>query len=311
MAERLIIALGGNAFATPDEPLTMAGQFRFAKELAQQLAPLFRGNRQIVMTHGNGPQVGQMLVRVEEALGKAYAVPLEVCVAESEGELGYVLQQSLYNVLRESGGAPRIAGVLTQVLVSADDPAFAVPTKPVGQFYSAEQAERLRERGFHVCEDAGRGYRRMVPSPRPLRIVESDVIDALLNLGVIVIGAGGGGIPVVERDGKLGGIEAVVDKDLASAVLGAALDARELLILTGVPCAYRDFGTAQQKPLRRLTVAEAGQLVEEGHFTPGSMQPKIEAASQFAQRPGCRAMICDPASAIAAMAGAAGTIIMD
>lgn len=307
--ERLVIALGGNAFATPGESLTMAGQFRFAELLAHHLAPLFRNDRQIVLTHGNGPQVGQMLVRVEEALGKAYAVPLEVCVAESEGELGYVLQQSVYNVLRATGGSPRIAGVLTQVVVAADDPAFALPTKPVGQFYSAEQAEQLRQRGFHVCEDAGRGYRRAVPSPRPLRIVETEVIDMLLKLGVIVIAVGGGGIPVMERDGQLAGVEAVVDKDLASAVLGAALGARELLILTGVPCAYRDFGTTRQTPLGRLTVAEAGQLLAEGHFAPGSMQPKVEAAIQFAQRPGCRAMICDSASAMAAMVGAAGTII--
>jgi len=311
MAERLVIALGGNAFVSPGEPLTMAGQFRFAEQLAHQLAPLFSSDRQIVITHGNGPQVGQMLVRVEESLGKAYAVPLEVCVAESEGELGYVLQQSLYNVLRVCGSSPRIAGVLTQVVVAADDPAFATPTKPVGQFYSAAQAAQLRERGFHVSEDAGRGYRRVVPSPSPLRIVETDIIDALLNLGVIVIGVGGGGIPVVQRDGKLAGVEAVVDKDLSSAVLAAALGARELLILTGVPCAYRDFGTSRQASLGRLTVAEAVQLVAEGHFAPGSMQPKVEAAIQFAHRPGCRAMICDPASAMAAMVGAAGTIITD
>jgi carbamate kinase len=311
MFKRLVIALGGNAFALPGEPLTMAGQFRFAEKLAHQLVPLFRSDRQIVMTHGNGPQVGHMLVRVEEALGKAYGVPLEVCVAESEGELGYVLQQSLHNVLRETGAWPRIASVLTQVVVAADDSAFVTPTKPVGQFYSAEQAVELRQRGFHVCEDAGRGYRRVVPSPHPLRIIESDVIDALLNLGVVVIGAGGGGIPVVEHAGKLEGVEAVVDKDLASAVLGSALDARELLILTGVPCAYRDFGTPQQKPLGHVTAAEARELMVAGHFAPGSMQPKIEAAVQFAQRPGCRAMICDPASAMAAMAGTAGTIIMN
>lgn len=310
MAPRLVIALGGNAFATPGEPLTMAGQFRFAERVARQLVPILRSDRQIVITHGNGPQVGQMLVRVEEALGKAYAVPLEVCVAESEGELGYVLQQSLYNVLRETGPAPCIAGVLTQVVVAADDPAFAAPTKPVGQFYSAEQAAQLRRLGFAVKEDAGRGYRRVVASPRPLRIVETGVIDALLSLGVIVIGAGGGGIPVVEQDGKLAGVEAVVDKDLASAVLAAALGAGELLILTGVPCAYRAYRTPQQSPLGRLTPAEASELLAGGHFAPGSMQPKIEAAIQFAQRPGCRAVICDPDSATAALAGTAGTIIM-
>jgi len=311
MPERLVIALGGNAFATPDTPLTMAGQFQFAERLARQIAPLFDGGRQIVITHGNGPQVGQMLVRVEEALGKAYEVPLEVCVAESEGELGYVLQQSLYNVLAEGDVSPRIASVLTQVVVAPDDPAFSAPTKPIGQFYSFEQAEQLRERGFVLHEDAGRGFRRVVASPRPIRIIEGGVVAALLELGVTVIAAGGGGIPVVERGAQLVGVDAVVDKDLTSALLGEALGARDLLILTGVPCAYRDFDTPEQQPLARITTSEARALRDAGHFAPGSMGPKIEAAIQFASRPGSRAIICNPDSAVSALAGECGTIIMD
>lgn len=309
MPDRLLIALGGNAFVTPDEPLSMAGQFQFAGQLAQQLAPLFTPDRQIVLTHGNGPQVGQMLIRVEQALGEAYAVPLEVCVAESEGELGYVLQQSLHNALRERQLEQPIAGILTQVVVDQGDPAFDNPSKPIGPFYDSEQAKQLMAEGLDVREDAGRGYRRVVPSPRPVRIVECNVIEALLEIGVIVIAAGGGGIPVFEEHGGLRGVEAVVDKDLSSALLGEALGADLLLILTGVPCAYRWFGTSRQEPILRATPAEAETLIAAGHFAPGSMLPKIEAASLFARKPPRRAVICDPASALDAIAGRAGTTI--
>lgn len=309
MPDRLLIALGGNAFVTPDEPLTMAGQFQFAGRLAEQLAPLLASERQIVITHGNGPQVGHMLIRVEEALGKAYAVPLEVCVAESEGELGYVLEQSLHNMLRERGIERPIAGVLTQVVVNHHDPAFNNPSKPIGPFYDAAQADRLKEEGFDVREDAGRGYRRVVPSPRPVRIVESDVIAALLELGVIVIAAGGGGIPVVEEVGRLVGVEAVIDKDLSSAVLAEALSVNLLLILTGVPCAYRWFGTDRQEPIVRAAPDEAESMLDEGHFAAGSMRPKIEAAIQFARTAGRKSIICDPPSALEAIKGRAGTTI--
>jgi carbamate kinase len=188
---RVIVVMGGNAFATPREPLTMAGQFRFAQEALSCLRPVLVSERQIVITHGNGPQVGHMLIRVEEALRKAFAIPLEVCVAESEGELGYVLQQSLYNLLAESGCKRPIASLLTQVVVDAADPGFQNPTKPVGPFYDSRRAAGLREKGFAVCEDGGRGFRRVVPSPFPQEIVEVAVIEQLVGAGLLVIAAGG------------------------------------------------------------------------------------------------------------------------
>lgn len=304
-----MVVLGGNAFARPGEPLTMAGQFAFAEVLFRRLLPLFASGRRIVITHGNGPQVGQMLTRVEAALGKAYALPLEVCVAESEGELGYVLQQSLLNVLRENGLDRPVVSLLTQVVVDEADPAFASPSKPVGVFYSAEQTQELRTQGFVLREDAGRGFRRVVPSPQPRTIIETQTIGQLIQTNVIVVAAGGGGIPVIERDGRLIGVEAVIDKDHTSTLLGELIDADEMLIVTGVPFAYRHFGTANEQPIVRVTPDEAESLIREGHFSAGSMLPKIEAAVRFARRPGTRAIICDIDSLPDAISGRAGTII--
>lgn len=304
-----VVVLGGNAFAKPGTPLTMAGQFAFAREVLSKLRPLLEGRSPVILTHGNGPQVGHILTRVEVALGQAYAIPLEVCVAESEGELGYVLEQTLQNLLSEWHSNRPIVTLLTQVVVDPADPAFANPTKPIGQFYSAGQADEMRQKGFIVREDAGRGFRRMVASPAPREIIEIDVLRMLLEAGVLVICGGGGGIPVVREAGRLRGVEAVIDKDLTSALLGAALGSRRMLILTGVPNAYRDFNTPKQQPLGRLRVAEAQQLLRDGHFAPGSMGPKIEAAVQFASRPGAAAIICDPAGLHEALRGNAGTII--
>jgi carbamate kinase len=307
--QRVVIALGGNAFATPGQPMTMAGQMHFARKALAQLVPLLGRETELLISHGNGPQVGHILTRVEESLGKAYAVPLEVCVAESEGELGYVLEQALYNVLAEYGIERPIASLLTQVVVDPADPAFANPTKPIGVFYRREQAEELSRRGFHVMEDAGRGYRRVVPSPQPLEIVEVDVLTQLLALGAIVIAAGGGGIPVVRRNGKLEGVEAVIDKDLTAALLADWLDAQLLVILTDVPCVYRFYRSANESPIRIITAAEVRQLIREGHFAPGSMLPKMEAAAQFVASYGRQAIVTNPASLAEALEGAAGTIV--
>ncbi len=304
-----VVALGGNAFAAPNKPLTMASQFEFAESALSQLHPLLGADTRLLIAHGNGPQVGHLLMRAEAALGKAYAVPLEVCVAESEGELGYVLEQSLYNVLAQRGSQRPIASLLSQVLVSADDPAFAHPTKPIGMFYDRSQAAELERHGFRMCEDAGRGYRRVVPSPSPREILGVDVVRALLDLGVIVIAAGGGGIPVIRRDGRLHGVAAVVDKDLTAALLADQIDARLLLILTDVPCAYRDFNTPHQRPIGRTSTRELAALGKAGHFAAGSMAPKIEAAIAFVSRPERRAVICNPDSLVAALAGAAGTVV--
>jgi carbamate kinase len=234
---------------------------------------------------------------------------LEVCVAESEGELGYVLEQSLYNVLSEIGCPRPIVSLLTQVVVDENDAAFENPTKPIGPFYDAAQAQPLREKGFHVMEDAGRGYRRVVASPRPREIVELDVIGRLLEMGVTVIAAGGGGIPVVRRHGRLQGVEAVIDKDLTAALIADRLNAELLIVLTGVPCAYRNFSTPRQEAIGRIRVDQARKLMAEGHFAPGSMGPKMDAAIQFVSKPNRRAIICDPPSLGEALQGRLGTVV--
>lgn len=304
---RVVVVLGGNAFVAPGRPLTIEGQIQFAGEAMTQLRPLLNDNVQLLISHGNGPQVGHILIRVEEALGKAYSIPLEVCVAESEGELGYVLELALHNVCTDLASTRHIAALLTQVVVAEDDPAFQNPEKPIGVFYSKSQAEELRQRGFAVAEDSGRGYRRVVPSPQPLEILELEVIRRLLEAGTLVIAAGGGGIPVIRRSGKLQGVEAVIDKDLTAALLADQVGADVLLILTDVPCVYENFGTAQQTPIARITRAEAQRLIAECHFAPGSMLPKMQAAVRFADRPGRRAIICGASALHSALLGEAGT----
>ncbi|MBK8936360.1 MAG: carbamate kinase [Polyangiaceae bacterium] len=306
---RVVVALGGNAFVEEGQKLTMAGQFRFAREALATLAPLFEPDVALAIVHGNGPQVGSMLVRVEESLGKAYALPLEVCVAESEGELGYVLAQSLRNVLSDRGAQRPVASILTQVLVDENDPAFLRPTKPIGPFYDASQADELRARGFTIVEDSGRGYRRVVPSPAPHAIIEADIVGVLLEAGAIVIAAGGGGVPVIRRGERLQGVDAVIDKDLTAALLAEAIGAETLLILTAVSNVYLRYRRPDQEALRRLTPLRARELLAEGHFGEGSMAPKIDAAARFAERTGRRAAITCPAFAEAALAGEAGTLI--
>jgi carbamate kinase len=310
MSKRAVISIGGNAFLKPGEPLTMATQFRVAADTLEALLELF-DSYQVVLTHGNGPQVGHMLIRVEEALGKAYAIPLEVCVAESEGELGYVLQQSLYNLLVGKKRHPRIAALLTQVLVDQEDSAFAHPTKPIGPFYDAVGAEALRERGFETVEDAGRGYRRVVASPEPKQILGIDMVEILLDAGATVITSGGGGIPVVDTPQGLKGVEAVVDKDAASALLGVALDAELLLLVTSVPCAYTDFGGPRQAAIGSIDIARARELLAAGHFAEGSMRPKVSAAVSFVAGRAATAVICNPENASEAAAGRAGTVLRD
>ncbi len=306
---RVVTVFGGNAFAGAGGQLTMRGQFEFAQGALKELTPLFSEDCQLLISHGNGPQVGHMLTRVEEALGKAYSIPLEVCVAESEGELGYVLQQSLYNMLLSEGISRPIVSLLTQVVVDEDDPAFLNPTKPIGPFFDQQRGQQMQDSGFAVVEDSGRGFRRVVPSPEPRRIVEIEVMEKLLEMGVIVVAAGGGGIPVVQRNGQLSGVEAVIDKDLTAAMIAEQLNAELLLILTGVPCAYRNFNADNQEAIGRIDTAQAKRLIEEGHFAPGSMLPKMEAALRFVTGGQRRAIICDPPSVQAALRGEAGTIL--
>ena len=306
----VMVVLGGNAFAGVDGPLTMDGQFQFARKIMHKLAPLFAGNRPVVITHGNGPQVGYMLARVAGTRDRAYEIPLGVCVAETEGELGYVLQQTLHNVLVEAGTTRRVVSLLTQVMVSEQDPSFRDPTKAVGSVCSQQEVQKLKAQGIAVREDVGRGPRRMVPSPVPIEIIETDIIRDLLAAGVVVVAAGGGGIPVVRSDGLLRGVDAVVDKDLASALLGEQLGATEMITITDVPCAYQNFLGESQVPIETIGLPDAQRLIAEGHFAAGSMRPKMEAACQFCRRPGTRAVICSPDNLEAALRGDAGTVIV-
>ncbi len=306
MLEKLAISLGGNAFTGANQAMTMAGQFAFAAATLEPLSRFLASDSQVLVTHGNGPQVGYILTRVEEALGKAYALPLEVCVAESEGEIGYVLQQTLHNLTR---GRRPVATLLTQVLVDENDPAFLNPTKPVGPWFELQQVATLEAAGVPLVYDSdGRG-RRVVPSPRPLSIVEVQVIRQMLELGVIVIAAGGGGIPVVERNGRLEGVEAVVDKDLATALLAVAVEADLLVLVTGVPGVYTNFLSDDACLLKHIHPDELEALASAGHFPPGSMGPKVEAAIGYVRATGKRAVICQPADLVQAIAGELGTII--
>jgi carbamate kinase len=263
------------------------------------LAPLL--GDPLVLTHGNGPQVGNELLRQERAADEAPPLPLWLAVAQTQAEIGALIEAEL----APAADKP-VACIVTHVVVAPDDPAFDRPTKPIGPFYSEERARELeRERGWALAADAGRGYRRVVPSPEPLEVIEIDAVRALVAAGVLAVACGGGGVPVVRRGDRLHGVDAVVDKDRASALLGAELDAMRLVILTGVPAVYRSFGTDAQQEVRELTVEDAQELAEE--LAAGSMRPKIEAAAQFVFDTDGEAIITDAASVEAALAGEAGT----
>lgn len=309
--EKVVLALGGNALIEPGKDATVQSQLARVRRAMRAILPLVAAENRIVLTHGNGFQVGNILIRVQEALGKAYSLPLEVCVAESQGELGYLIEQTLQNVLTGAGLRRPVVSVLTQILVDPKDPAFRRPTKPIGPFYTRAQARRLVQDGQRVVHQPGRGYRTLVASPDPLEIDDVEVLRWLLRRNAIVIAAGGGGVPVVRgRGGTLRGVPAVIDKDLASATLARAIRARHLVILTGEPCVYRNYRRAGQRPLRRLTIAAAERYAAEGHFPPGSMGPKIEAAIRFLQGGGRSALITSPVHLGRALAGGAGTTLV-
>ena len=298
-----VAALGGNAIVSPD------GVSVDLRRAPLALARLVALGWDLVVTHGNGPQVGQRLLETQAA-GNEHA-PLDVLVAETEGSLGYLLQQALGNTLREAGHPRTVAALVTQVVVAADDPAFRAPAKPVGPFYDAARGEALRrEKGWAMREDAGRGMRRVVPSPEPLEIVERRAIAALVAEGVVVIAAGGGGIPVVrDAQGRLRGVEAVVDKDRSSFLLARLLGADLLLILTGVAEVLLDFGLPSARPVRRLAVQDARERLARGEFAAGSMGPKVAAASDFAAATGRPAIITSAERVLDALVGTSGTVI--
>ena len=308
---KLVVALGGNALIRAGEAGTLEEQRRRISQAMAQTADLVTAGFAAVITHGNGPMVGHLLLQMECARATVPPMPLFMCDADSEGSLGYLIQQCLVNELHRRGKERRVATVITQVVVSPDDPAFRAPDKPIGPFYAAAEAARLRgERGWQLAEDAGRGWRRVVPSPRPLTIIEQDVISYLLQGGIVVIAAGGGGVPVIRRpDGDLQGVEAVIDKDRASAVLAREISADLLIFLTAVDYVYLDFLQPRQRPLTALTAAAAQRYLQDGHFAPGSMGPKIESALDFLSQGGQRVLITQPETLAAALEGRTGTHI--
>jgi carbamate kinase len=297
-----VVALGGNALMRPGERGTAAEQRANLREAAAALRPLL-AEPELVVTHGNGPQVGNALIRQERAAEEAPPLPLYLAVAQTQAEIGALIESELSPV----AGRPVVC-LLTHVLVAEDDPAFGQPTKPVGPFYDETEARELeRERGWQVIHDAGRGWRRVVPSPAPLEVVELDAIRSLLASGSIVVACGGGGIPATRRGEHLAGIDAVIDKDRASSLLARALAADRFVILTEVPAVYAGFGTDRQAELRELSVDEAEALVPE--LAAGSMRPKVEASVEFVRATGHEALITSPAALADALDGRSGTRI--
>jgi carbamate kinase len=307
MSKRVVVALGGNAILQPKQSGTSEIQFENVRNTCAQLADLITDGYQLIITHGNGPQVGNILLQNEEAKAVVPPMPLDICGSQTQGFIGYMIQQSMKNLLPHRN----VGTILTQVLVDANDPAFQHPTKPIGSFYTQEEADHLRaEKGYAMVEDSGRGWRRVVPSPDPKSIVEKELILALLEKDVLVIASGGGGVPVVsDTRGKLTGVEAVIDKDLAGQRLAMDVEADALMILTDVEAVAIHWGKPEQKFLGRLTVAEARKLMAEGHFKAGSMGPKVEAAVRFIEMGGEMSVIASLNNAADALAGRAGTVI--
>jgi carbamate kinase len=307
-----VIALGGNAILQPGQRGTFDEQMANVKTTCEQLTQMVEsGKYKIIITHGNGPQVGNILLQNETAKEVAAPMPLYVCGAESQGLIGYMMQQTLHNLLSEKGkGNIPIATVVTQVVVDKDDQAFQNPTKPVGPFYSEEEAKKLQsEKGYHIKEDAGRGWRRVVPSPDPIEIFEKEAIRQLVEARSIVIASGGGGIPVVKEGEKLVGVDAVIDKDLAGERLAVDVEAKIFLILTDVDEVKLNYKTPQERGISHMTVEEAKRYREEGHFAKGSMEPKVRAAIRFIEAGGEKAIITSLDKAVDALEGNAGTTI--
>jgi carbamate kinase len=306
-----VLALGGNALSRADEPATIVNQFRRARESMASVVMLASEGWRIVIVHGNGPQVGDSLLRNEVARRVVEPLPLGVLVAETAGWIGYMLQQSLQNALASGRVQREVVTLVTQTLVDRFDPALGTPTKPIGQPLTDDEAARLRESGRAVARDGAGAWRRMTTSPMPLAVVELPVVRRLLEQNTIVIAAGGGGPPVY-HDPILGleGVDAVVDKDRVSAVLARQLEADVLMILTNVEAVYEGWGTSSARPIRRMTVRRADAMIAEGAFDAGGMRPKVEAAAGFARSGDGRAIIAHLASGPAALRGETGTTIV-
>lgn len=314
MAERKIavVAVGGNSLIKDKAHQTVPDQYAAASESMTHIAGMIQAGWEVVVTHGNGPQVGFILRRSELSKHELHEVPLDYCGADTQGAIGYMFQQALYNEFHKRGMEKQAATVVTQVVVDRHDQAFENPSKPIGSFMEQAMAQQRAEaEGWSVVEDAGRGWRRVVPSPLPVRIVQRDAIDSLIHGGFVVIAVGGGGIPVVEDDqGNLAGVEAVIDKDFASALLASTLKANLFLISTAVPQIALNYNQPDQQWLERITVAEARQYMQQGHFAKGSMLPKVQAAINYLEAGGEEALVTDPENIERALAGETGTRIV-
>jgi carbamate kinase len=307
-----VVAVGGNSLIKDKAHQTVPDQYEAAAETMSHIGGMIQSGWEVVITHGNGPQVGFILRRAELALHELHTVPLDSCGADTQGAIGYMFQRALHNEFYRLGIDKQAATVVTQVLVDRDDPAFENPSKPIGSFMEEPAALKRRdEDGWAVVEDAGRGWRRVVPSPKPIRIIEKEAIQSLINQGFVVIAVGGGGIPVVEdADGQLVGVEAVIDKDFASALLATDIDADLFLISTAVEKVALNFNKPNQQWLDRITLAEAKQYLAEGHFAKGSMEPKIRAIIDYLEAGGKEALVTNPENIESALAGETGTRIV-
>ncbi len=309
MTKRAVIALGGNALIKPGQKGTIYEQFANTRETVKSIVKIIKDGWDVVLTHGNGPQVGAILLQNQAGRDLVPPMPLGICVAESQGLIGYMIQQCLSNALRKEGIKKDVVTIITQVLVDDNDPAFENPTKPIGPYFDEKQALKLLKDGYQMTKQKN-GWRIVVPSPDPKAIVEADVIKNLLDSGVIVIAAGGGGMPVVERKGwGLDGREAVVDKDLSAERLAEDIGANVLLILTDVPYVYLNYGSEGQRALKEVKLEEIRKYYEDGHFPAGSMGPKVLAAIRFLENGGERAIIADIDHAWEALKGETGTHI--
>lgn len=306
-----VLAMGGNSLIRDKNHIALSFQYERVKETAKYIAELIAEGVRLVITHGNGPQVGFIYRRGELARSELPLIPLDICGADTQGAIGYMIEKALLNEFRRRGIDKKVTAVVTQTIVDREDRSFKHPTKPIGSFMSEEEAlANKRGLGWEVAEDAGRGYRRVVPSPIPKKIIELDVIELLVRSGYVVIAAGGGGVPVIlNEQGEIEGVEAVIDKDLGSAVMASGLGADTLIISTAVDAVYLNFGRDDQRPLGRVLLPEIKRYLEEGHFKPGSMKPKIEAIINFLENGGEKAIITSPENLLSAFKGKAGTTI--
>ena len=311
MERILVIAIGGNSLIRDPQHTSFQSQKETVLDTCKNIVDLIEEGFGMVITHGNGPQVGLELLRSYLTRNFLPEIPLDICNAITQAEIGYMIQQALDNVFSKKGIKKEVLTIITQVVVDKDDPAFSNPTKPVGPFYTKTEALELqKKRDWRVMEDAGRGYRRVVPSPKPLEIIEAPEIKRLVSSGAVVIGVGGGGIPVIKEKKKLRGVSAVIDKDLASALLASQIGAEVLLISTAVEYVYYDYNKPSQKSLRILTVEQVEKLLRENQFPPGSMEPKMRAAVDFLKKGGREVIITDPENLKRGVKGETGTRII-